>query len=163
MTELDYLKMKLEDREKAFVKLFKRHMDLLKQQVELENEIEQLKEEYTKLKHNHSLLHDECLEVESERDNLKNEVLALEKENEELKKQLNELNKYCTACDDTLVTIQELTHKLLTVDFKDTETKAEYCHLLNEMDYKDLSFIHDCIKAISKCDLEAMTRLMREM
>lgn len=42
MTELDYLKMKLEDKEKAFDKLFKRHMDLLKQQGELEKENEQL-------------------------------------------------------------------------------------------------------------------------
>ena len=43
MTEMDYLKMKLEDKEKAFDKLFKRHMDLLKQQGELEKENEQLK------------------------------------------------------------------------------------------------------------------------
>ena len=50
MTELDYLKMKLEDREKAFDKLFKRHMDLLKQQGELEKENEQLKEELMKFK-----------------------------------------------------------------------------------------------------------------
>ena len=83
-------------------------------------------------------------------------------ENEQLKKQLNELNKYCTACDDTLTTIQELTYKLLIVDFKDTETKADYCHLLNELDNKDLSFIHDCIKAINKCDLMGMTQLIRE-
>lgn len=35
MTEMDYLKLKLEDTEKAFDKLHKRHMDLLKQQGEL--------------------------------------------------------------------------------------------------------------------------------
>ena len=77
-------------------------------------------------------------------------------------KTIKELNQYCTACDDTLTTIQELTYKLLTVDFKDTETKADYCHLLNELDNKDLSFIHDCIKAINKCDLMGMTQLIRE-
>lgn len=44
MTELDYLKMKLEDREKAFDKLFKKHMDLLKQQGKLEKENERLKQ-----------------------------------------------------------------------------------------------------------------------
>ena len=86
----------------------------------------------------------------------------MEKENEQLKQQLNELNKYCTACDDTLTTIQELTYKLLTIDFKNTETKADYCHLLNEMDNKDLSFIHDCIKAINKYDLLEMDKLKKE-
>ena len=80
----------------------------------------------------------------------------------EQNEQLQELNKYCTACDDTLTTIQELTYKLLTVDFKNTETKADYCHLLNEMDNKDLSFIHDCIKAINKCDLLEMDKLKKE-
>ena len=44
----------------------------------------------------------------------------------------------------------------------DAETKADYCHLLNELDNKDLSFIHDCIKAINKCDLMGMTQLIRE-
>lgn len=43
MTEMDYLKLKLEDTEKAFDKLHKRHMDLLKQQGELEKENKQLK------------------------------------------------------------------------------------------------------------------------
>lgn len=92
----------------------------------------------------------------------RNENELLEEENKQLKKQLKELNKYCTACDDTLTTILELTYKLLTVDFKDTETKADYCHLLNEMNNKDLSFIHDCIKAISKCDIIEMEELKKE-
>lgn len=77
-------------------------------------------------------------------------------------KKIKELDKYCTACDDTLLTIQELTYKLLTIDFKDVETKIDYCHLLNELDNKDLSFIHDCIKSINKCDLLEMEKLKRE-
>ena len=77
-------------------------------------------------------------------------------------KTIGELNKYCTACDDTLTTIQELTYKLLTIDFADVESEADYCRLLNELDNKDLSFIHDCIKAINKCDLMKMEELKRE-
>jgi len=73
-----------------------------------------------------------------------------------------DLNKYCTACDDTLTTIQELTYKLLTIDFENAESKADYCRLLNELDNKDLSFIHDCIEAINKCDLMKMEELKRE-
>lgn len=46
----------------------------------------QLKKEYQKLKHRHGLLHDECLDVECERDSLKKDVKSLEKENEQLKK-----------------------------------------------------------------------------
>lgn len=80
----------------------------------------------------------------------------------EQNEQLQELNKYCTACDDTLTTIQELTYKLLSVDFAGAESKADYCRLLNELDNKDLSFIHDCIKAINKWDLMGMTQLIRE-
>ena len=77
-------------------------------------------------------------------------------------KTIKELNKYCTACDDTLITIQELTYKLLSVDFADVESKVDYCRLLNELDNKDLSFIHDCIIAINKCDLTKMEQLKRE-
>ena len=77
-------------------------------------------------------------------------------------KTIGELNKYCTAYDDTLLTIQELTYKLLTIDFGGVESKADYCRLLNELDNKDLSFIHDCIEAISKCDLMKMEELKRE-
>lgn len=45
MTELDYLKLKLKDKEKAFDKLHKLHMELLKKQGELEKEIIKLKKE----------------------------------------------------------------------------------------------------------------------
>lgn len=45
MTELDYLKLKLKDKEKAFDKLHKLHMESLKKQGELEKEIIKLKKE----------------------------------------------------------------------------------------------------------------------
>ena len=45
MTEIDYLKLKLEDKEKAFDKLHKLHMESLKKQGELEKENKQLKEQ----------------------------------------------------------------------------------------------------------------------
>ena len=45
MTEIDYLKCKLEDTEKAFDKLYKSYIELLKQQGELEIENKQLKQE----------------------------------------------------------------------------------------------------------------------
>lgn len=50
MTEIDALKYELEQQEKAFNKLHKRYISLLKQQGELEKENEQLKEELNKLK-----------------------------------------------------------------------------------------------------------------
>lgn len=84
------------------------------------------------------------------------EVVDLLNEQDET---IKELDKYCTACDDTLLTIQELTYKLLNSVFADVESKADYCRLLNELDNKDLSFIHDCIKAINKCDLMGMDQL----
>ena len=45
MTEIDYLKCKLEDTEKAFDKLHKRYIELLKQQGNLEKENEQLRKQ----------------------------------------------------------------------------------------------------------------------
>ena len=45
MTEIDYLKCKLEDAEKAFDKLHKRHIELLKKQGELEKKNERLRKQ----------------------------------------------------------------------------------------------------------------------
>ena len=45
MTEIDYLKCKLEDTKKAFDKLHKRYIELLKQQGNLEKENEQLRKQ----------------------------------------------------------------------------------------------------------------------
>ena len=50
MTEIDYLKLKLEDKEKAFDRLHKLHMELLKKQGELEKENKQLKEQLQNIK-----------------------------------------------------------------------------------------------------------------
>lgn len=50
MSEVDYLKHKIDDIEKAFDKLHQRHMTLLKEQGELERENERLIIENTKLK-----------------------------------------------------------------------------------------------------------------
>jgi len=52
---------------------------------DLNDENEKLKQSYIQLKHRHSLLHDECLDAECERDSLKKDVESLEKENERLK------------------------------------------------------------------------------
>ena len=57
-------------------------VDILNQ---LSDENEQLKQEYTKLKHKHSLLHDECLDAECDKDRYYKDMLSLEEENEELK------------------------------------------------------------------------------
>ena len=57
-------------------------MDLLNALVD---ENEKLKQSYIQLKHRHSLLHDECLDAECDRDSYHNDVLSLEKENEQLK------------------------------------------------------------------------------
>jgi len=56
--------------------------------VEACRKLNELNEMYLKLKHRHSLLHDECTDLEVERNRLQNDVNSLEKENKELKKQL---------------------------------------------------------------------------
>ncbi len=56
MTEIDYLRCKLSDSEKAFDKLHKRHMKLLKEQGELERKNEQLKLELKELVAENKLL-----------------------------------------------------------------------------------------------------------
>ena len=54
---------------------------------ELHEENEQLKQAYVKLKHYHSNLHDECIELEWDKDRYYKDVLTLEQENEQLKKE----------------------------------------------------------------------------
>ena len=51
----------------------------------LNEENEQLKQAYTQLKHRHSLLHDECIDAECDRDRYRKDISSLEKENEQLK------------------------------------------------------------------------------
>lgn len=67
--------------------------ELLDENRQLKEENEQLKQAYQTLKSRHSLLHDECLEAECDRDSLKKDVISLEKENEQLKKELFESEK----------------------------------------------------------------------
>jgi len=54
----------------------------------ISDENEQLKQAYQTLKSRHSLLHDECLEIECDKNSLKKDVISLEKENKDLKIQL---------------------------------------------------------------------------
>lgn len=57
---------------------------------QLEKDNERLKQAYTQLKHRHSLLHDECIDAECDRDSCRKDITSLEKENE----QLNQLLDY---------------------------------------------------------------------
>ena len=57
---------------------------------ELLKENEELKQAYTQLKHRHSLLHDECIDAECDRDSYRKDIVSLEKENEQLKEQWKE-------------------------------------------------------------------------
>lgn len=61
---------------------------------ELADEIEQLKQAYTQLKHRHSLLHDECIDAECDRDRYHKDVVSLEKENEQLKEEVKSLREH---------------------------------------------------------------------
>lgn len=77
MTEIDYLKCKLESTEKAFDTLHKRHIELLKQQGALEQE-------------NANLVGDKIRsleEFEKCTDKLKKTILNLREENERLRKE----------------------------------------------------------------------------
>lgn len=86
--------------------------DLCEMLNELNDENEQLKKEYLKLDHRHGLLHDECLDVECERDSLKKDVESLEKENEQLKIRFKEERdtamKLGSECDSLTIKNQKL-------------------------------------------------------
>ena len=40
--------------------------------------------------------------------------------------------------------------------------KIDFCHMLNEMDNKDLMFLKECFEAIKDNDLKQMTNLTNE-
>lgn len=84
------------------------------------------------------------------------------KENEKLKEQNKKLNQEILSCHDTLVTIEALCDAILNYDFKDTNSKVDFCHMLNEMDNKDLAFLKEAFTAIRDNDLKTMTSLTRE-
>lgn len=62
--------------------------------IELKRNNKELRKAYDKLRHRHSLLHDECLDAECERDSLKKDVNSLENENEQLKSEIEKLSKF---------------------------------------------------------------------
>ncbi|WP_296885116.1 hypothetical protein [uncultured Methanobrevibacter sp.] len=98
-----------------------------------------------------------------------NTVLVDEKELEDFINKFNEQgetlqkqNQEITACHDTLTTIHELCDAVLNYDFKNVEDKIDFCHMLNEMDNKDLRFLKECFEAIKDNDLKRMISLTVE-
>lgn len=88
-----------------------------------------------------------------------NEVCDLLNEQEEtIKKQ----NQEILSCHDTLVTIEALCDAVLNYDFKNVTDKIDFCHMLNEMDNKDLMFLKECFEAIKNNDLKQMASLTVE-
>ena len=80
-------------------------------------------------------------------------VKLLNEQDETLKKQYQEI----LSCHDMLVTIEALCDAVLNYDFKNVTDKADFCHMLNEMDNKDLMFLKECFEAIRNNDLKQMT------
>ena len=72
-------------------------------------------------------------------------------------------DKELMACYDTLTTIIELCNTVLGYDFKNVNDKADFCHMLNDMDNKDLAFLKECFKAIRNRDLRKMNSLTMEI
>lgn len=75
----------------AFLKVMngldKKNQQLKEDNKQLKQELESFEQVYQSLKHRHSLLHDECLEAECDRDSLKKDVISLEEENYQLKRE----------------------------------------------------------------------------
>lgn len=71
-------------------------------------------------------------------------------------------NQEILSCHYTLVTIEGLCDAILNYDFKDVNDKIDFCHMLNEMDNKDLAFLKEAFTAIRDNDLKQMTSLTRE-
>lgn len=82
----------------------------------------------------------------------------LNEQDETIKKQ----NQEILSCHDTLVTIEALCDAVLNYDFKNVTDKVDFCHMLNEMDNKDLMFLKDCFESIRNNDLKQMTSLTVE-
>ena len=87
------------------------------------------------------------------------EIVDLLHEQEET---IQKQNQEITACYDTLTTIEELCDTVLNYDFKDVTAKTDFCHMLNEIDHKDLKFFKECFEAIRSNDLKRMTNLKLE-
>lgn len=85
-------------------------------------------------------------------------VDLLNEKEETIKKQDQEI----LSCHDTLVTIEALCDAVLNYDFKNVTDKVDFCHMLNEMDNKDLMFLKECFEAIKNNDLKQMASLTVE-
>ena len=88
---LNYMFCKVLNEQHETIQRLKQNIDeLLSVNVEEEllEENKQLKQAYTQLKHRHSLLHDECIDAECDRDSYRKDIASLEKENEQLKKDI---------------------------------------------------------------------------
>ena len=86
MTEIDYLKHKINDMEKAFDKLHKRHMILLKEQGELERYIDEQQSRIKKLEEEKVELMEDCACQYKQ-------IQKLESENEELEMRIFQLQQ----------------------------------------------------------------------
>ena len=112
---------------------------------------------------------EECVEDQFLIDTETDEYFFIDKGLDKIIKRLNEQeetiqkqNQEITACHDTLTTIHELCNAVLNYDFKDVNDKVDFCHMLNEMDNKDLMFLKECFEAIRGNDLKRMTSLTVE-
>lgn len=90
------------------------------------------------------------------------ETLIDEAQIAELMEENKKLNQEVLSCHDTLLTIEALCDAILNYDFKDTNSKSDFCHMLNEMDNKDLAFLKETFTAIRDNDLKTMTSLTME-
>ena len=103
------------------------YIDLNKKYKKVVDENEQLKQAYQTLKSRHSLLHDECLEAECDRNSLKKDVILLEKENENLNNVLEDfmvmLNRLQANPDDEV--LQSMAKDMLRMMGKDIMGDSE--------------------------------------
>ena len=113
---------------------------------ELLKENEQLKQAYTQLKHRHSLLHDECIDAECDRDSYRKDIESLEKENEQLRTKNN------AYIQDIEVFKEENTHlkleneQLQQRNDRQAKRLAELYELMAKKDWESLTEIIDDFK-----------------
>ena len=126
---------------------------------EFYEENEQLKQAYAQLRHRHSLLHDECMDTECDRDSYCKDIASLEKENEQLnnenksfKAEIEQLKKcYNNVLDemDTLAEVNDKTYK------ENKELKQS-----NKDAWNLIQFIYEEIKEEGSMDWERIQDLV---
>lgn len=100
-----------------------------------------------------------CIDTNDDKGLTEEDMLnRLNEQDETIKKQ----NQEILSCHDTLVTIEGLCDAVLNYDFKNVTDKVDFCHMLNEMDNKDLMFLKECFEAIRNNDLKQMASLTVE-